>query len=431
MTDLPVLSPKQLEYIKNSTKHWNLAHGSMRSGKTICSAFRFMQAVYDCPDSDIWMIGFSSKTIYNNVIWPLFESPELSIYRPYLAWSPGNRELHFAGKTIKVLGGGDEGALGAIQGATMSLCLCDEMTLFPVNVINLIDTRLSRPHSMGFATMNPGAPSHPLKEWIDKAEAGDPNYYALHFTLFDNPFVDDAYKQRIRNSLSGLYYKRNFLGLWCMAEGAIFDFFDRGLHVKSRPPRAAEYWIAGIDVGTSNAFAALIIGVNTGIKTQQGKCLWVEKEYYWDSKKTHRQKTNGEYADDLTLFFQDYDIKSIYIDPSAASMKAELRKRHFPIVDADNDVEEGIKYITSEMRDGNLYVMDCCSNLIKEIENYVWDPAKSKRGEDAPLKEGDHACDAMRYACYTHKVPTYDPYKQKHDPDDYRNGRFNPGPRRF
>jgi len=203
------LSPKQLEFILNSKAHWNLAHGSVRSGKTVGTLFRFMQAVHECPDSQIWMVGHSSDTIFQNAIRLLLESDQLSVFRPFCTWYAGKRQLKFMDKTISTLGAKDEGAIGSFQGKTFSLVYCDEMTLYPESIIDMIDTRLSNPHSMGFASMNPSHPSHKLKQWIDKADAGDKNYYALHFTLGDNPFVDEAYKMRIRNSLSGLFYKLN------------------------------------------------------------------------------------------------------------------------------------------------------------------------------------------------------------------------------
>ena len=206
------LSPKQLEFIIHSKAHWNLAHGSVRSGKTVGTLFRFMQAVDQCPDSQIFMVGHSSDTIYQNAVRLLLESEQLSIFRPFCNWFSGKRQLKFRDKTISTLGAKDEGAIGQFQGKTMSLVYCDEMTLYPESIIDMIDTRLSNPWSMGFASMNPSHPNHKLKEWIDKAEAGDHNYYALHFGLDDNPFVSQEYKDRIASSLSGLFYKRNYLG---------------------------------------------------------------------------------------------------------------------------------------------------------------------------------------------------------------------------
>lgn len=425
------LAPKQIDFIAGATKKWNIAHGAVRSGKTVGSIYAFMHACWKCPDSKIFMVGHSSDTIYQNVIRLLLEDERFAIFRPFCAWFPGKRQLKFRDKTIQTLGAKDEGAIGQFQGKTMSLCYCDEMTLYPESIIDMIDTRLSLPYSMGFATMNPASPNHKIKEWIDKAAAGDPNYYALHFTLDDNPFLDSSYKQRIRDSLSGVFYKRNYLGMWCLAEGAIYDFFDKSIHVLKSAPAAADYFIGAIDYGISNAFAALVIGVSTGQYTQTGRRLWVEKEYYWDCIKRERQKINSEFADDMVEFFECYGPRSIYIDPSALAMKLELQRRGLHVTEANNDVLYGIEQVSREMGCGNLYILDECKNLIREIEGYIWDKKKSEQGMEAPVKKADHAADCLRYAIATHKVNVYDPYKQKKDRDEWLNNRFDPGPRRF
>jgi PBSX family phage terminase large subunit len=420
----PLLSPKQLEFVANCTCKWNITHGSVRSGKTVATTFAFMQAVNECPDSKIYIVGHTSETAYRNVITLILNSKEMAIFRPFCTWS--NRKLRFKDKTITVLGAKDEGAIQNFQGDTYSLVLCDEMTLYPESIIDMIDTRLSPSHSRGFASMNPSYPSHKIKKWIDKAIAGDKNYYELHFTLDDNPFVDLDYKQRIKNSLSGLFYKRNYLGMWCLAEGSIFDFFDHSIYVCSRPPAGADYWIAGIDYGAVNPFACILVGVSTGMRTQTGKVMWVEKEYYWDPKVQGRQKTNSEFARDIQEFLEPYDVKQLYMDPSAASFRLELQRLGVHVVNANNDVEDGIRIMTSEMKKGNLFVMDECVNLIKEIEGYVWDSKAAEKGEDKPIKKNDHAIDALRYAVASHKVNTYDPYKEKEQADTFLRNRYEP-----
>lgn len=409
-----IVSAKQLEFIQNCNAKWNLAHGSVRTGKTVCTTFAFMNSLAECPDSKIWMIGKTSETIFDNVIRLLLEPsggdyPDpLAIFRPHLTWKPAKRELLYLDKSIGTIGAKDESAYGVIAGKTFSRVYCDEITLYPENVIDIIDTRLSYPYSQGFASMNPSYPTHKIKQWIDKGEAGDKDYYSMHFVLDDNPYLDEAYKARVRASSSGIFYKRNILGLWCLAEGAIFDFFDKKIHVVPKPPACAEYFVAGIDYGTVNPFACVLVGVSTGKHTQSGKKLWVEKEYYWDSRKMGRQKTNSEYASDIAEFLDPYGVKQLYIDPSAAAFKEEMRRRRIPTIDADNDVEEGIKKMTSQMADGNLFVMSDCPNLIREIEGYVWNNKAAERGYDEPVKQADHGIDALRYVIATHKVNTFD-----------------------
>ncbi|MCF1193252.1 hypothetical protein LRR18_16805, partial [Mangrovimonas sp. AS39] len=118
-----------------------------------------------------------------------------------------------------------------------------------------------------------------------------------------------------------------------------------------------------------------------------------------------------------------YAVRGIYIDPSAAAMKLELQRKGLHIIPADNDVTNGIQVMTSEMAKGNLFICKECTNLIREIEGYVWDTKKSNQGEDAPVKSGDHAVDALRYCLNTHKVNVYNPYA--HNPNNYTRDRFS------
>ena len=200
MTD--PLSPKQVQYVKNANAKWNMAHGSVRCGKTVGTVFRFLTDCISCPDSKIYIVGHTFDTAYRNVVRLIMESEELSLFRPFCAWS--GKKLYFRDKVITVLGAKDEGAIGNFQGDTHSLTYCDEITLYPESIIDMIDTRLSCVHSKAHATMNPAQPTHKVKGWIDRADAGDKNYYSLHFTLDDNPYVPTDYKQRIRDSLSGV-----------------------------------------------------------------------------------------------------------------------------------------------------------------------------------------------------------------------------------
>lgn len=408
MSDLDYLfSPKQWQFITQSNAKWNIAHGSVRAGKTVCSLFAFMLRVEQCEDSQIGMVGYTTETIYRNAVRLIMEAPEFSIFRPFCTWS--NRRLHYKNKIITTFGASNEGAIGSIQGQTFSLVYCDEITLFPNSIIEMIDSRLSKSYSMGYATCNPSHPDHIVKKWVDCALAGDKNYYQMSFRMEDNPFLPPEYIDRIKSSSSGLFRKRNIEGVWCLAEGSIFECFDTRIHVLQRPPRAAEYWIAGIDFGMVNPFACVLVGVSTGKYTQTGKCLWVEDEYYWDPSpgKKGRQKTVGEYVEDIIQFIQPYGVRQIYIDPSAEALQVEFSRKGIRVMHANNDVENGIQTVAAELQKGNLFILDDCNNLIREIQGYVWDPKAAKKGLDSPLKQNDHAVDALRYAIASHKVPTF------------------------
>jgi len=181
--------------------------------------------------------------------------------------------------------------------------------------------------------------------------------------------------------------------------------FDTEKHIVEAPKNLAEYtqfW-TGIDYGTVNPFVILLLGKHKNGKT------YVLKEYYYDSKKTGKQKTDPEYTQDLKDFIKDYPVKAIYVDPSAKSFIVQCQRERLLVYEAKNEVLEGIRFVSTLFSNEKLYIDKSCINLQKELASYVWDEKAQKRGEDKPLKQNDHAPDALRYALFTHlhKPKTY------------------------
>lgn len=418
-------APRQLEFILNSQAKINLASGPMRSGKTVGVLFRFMQAVASCPGEGIWMIGYNLDNVFHNCVSIMMnDSPTnpLSCFSKYITWQSSGI-MHFMGKKVYCVGASDERAVGKIQGKTFDLCYCNEMTLYPESVIETITTRLSMPHAIMFADMNPVQPSHKCKQWIDLAAAGDKNYYSLSFSIDDNPFLLESFKKMLKQTLTGLFYRRNYLGEWCLADGAIFNFFDKKIHV-NQFKKGCDFWIAGVDYGASNAFACVIIGVKNKKYGNDTAYMQVQHEYYWDHKR--RQKTNSELCRDLLNVFDKYPVKAVYLDPSAASFRSELRANGITTKDTNNDVVPGITLMTSMVNEGQVSIHESCVNLIREIEGYCWDPKISAKGKDEPIKQNDHAIDALRYALMGHMGGENGPRTQfgiVNDPNDPNFGR--------
>lgn len=388
------LTPIQIEVLSKSTAKINIAHGSTRSSKSICYLFGFFFSVktIDKLQNEIYVIsGHSLETIRNNCVGPL----EM-MFPSQVKYFPGKRMLSIGNKDVVLIGAHDERAYAKIKGSTIAVGYIDEATEIPVSYLDMFLSRLSRPYSTCYMTTNPAGPTHYIKQKIDMSDGKQISSHQL--LLNDNPHLSQDYKDFLANQFTGVFYKRYILGEWVQAEGAIFDMFDDNLHVVEEAPYEPTFYFAGIDYGTTNPFAMVIIGYNASYKPH----LWVEKEYYYDSRKHGRQKTDAEYAEEIAYFCDPYPIRSIYIDPSAASFKAELRKCvQIPVIDAKNDVIDRIRVISRHLADGNLVICKDCTNLISEIHSYVWDPKASERGEDKPLKKFDHAVDAMTYGIYS------------------------------
>ncbi len=156
----------------------------------------------------------------------------------------------------------------------------------------------------------------------------------------------------------------------------------------------------------------MLIGINSGRYDQSLPIWWAEKEYYWDYKKKGHQKSSAEFAQDIKKWIEPYSVSAVYIDPSAANFRLDLQRLGIHPVNANNDVSDGIiktiSLLKGDRKSGQIFICSECENLIREIEGYVWHPKCLEKGEDEPLKQNDHAVDALRYAVNTHKPQRFD-----------------------
>lgn len=386
------LSPKQIDAYMESNARINILEGSVRSGKSFISLLRFVKELRHGPDGAYVVTGKSESSLIRNVIDPL-----VAMTGGGIKYNRGTREFSLFGRKVHVVGANDERSETKIRGATFAGALVDEVTIIPQSFFRMLLSRLSIEGAKLFGTTNPDSPYHWLKtDFIDRKEELDLKVFP--FRLEDNPSLGKNYIDSLKKEYQGVWYRRMIMGEWVVAEGSIFDFFDVDIHVKNEPPTYAQYYILGIDYGTTNPFAAVLLGVNHDHKPT----LWIEKEYYWDSKVMGYQKTDSDYAMDIGREFGGYPIRTIYLDPAAASFEIELKRNKMPVRQAKNDVIDGIRYVAALFTQGDLVICKKCKNLIKEIEGYVWDEKSAREGIDKPMKQRDHAIDAMRYACFSH-----------------------------
>jgi PBSX family phage terminase large subunit len=382
-------SKKALKSIRESNARINIWEGSVRSGKTISSIVRWLDYIETGPKGDLLMCGKTERTLKRNIL----DVIESIVGSKNYKLNQGQGEVYIFGRRIYIVGANDERAEGKIRGLTLAGAYCDEITLYPESFWTMLLSRLSVKGAKLFGTTNPDSPYHWLKvNYIDRANELDIKVFS--FRLEDNPNLDPNYIEQLKKEYTGLWKKRYIDGLWVMAEGVVYDMFDERKHVISEMPECERYWVA-VDYGTNNPTVFLLQG-------QKGNVYYTLKEYYYDSTKTGRQKTDVEYAKDLKEFIGDKKVTAIIVDPSAASFIAQLRKNgFFNVKKADNEVLDGIRHVSTLLSNNRYFVHESCKNLIKEKASYVWDMKAQQKGEDKPLKQNDHASDAERYGLYT------------------------------
>ena len=385
-------SPKGLQSIRESNARINIWEGSVRSSKTICSLVRWLLYLHDGPPGDLLMVGKTERTLKRNILDLLEQIVGSKNFR----YKIGLGEGELFGRRVYIAGANDERAAGKIQGLTLAGAYGDELSLWPESFFTMLLSRLSVPGAKLFGTTNPDSPYHWLKvNYLDRA--GGLNLKSWHFTLDDNLNLDPAYIEALKKEYTGLWYKRYILGLWVLAEGAIYDMWDEAKHVKPAPQDLKRFIVA-VDYGTTNPCTFGLYGWNDGPKP----VIYLVREYWYDSRVTGRQKTDAEYADDFATWLGDIRLEAIYVDPSAASFIAELRKRGYRVKDAKNDITDGIRFVASMLTQERFFVDPSCKHTIAEFNSYVWDPKAQLRGEDKPLKQNDHSQDRNRYALFSH-----------------------------
>jgi PBSX family phage terminase large subunit len=385
------LSEKQIFSLKDSNAKINIWQGSVRSGKTYISLWRFLDELINGPPGEYAMISRTYDSFKRNILPQLIRM--IGADARYYA---GKREMNIWGKKIFIIGADDERSESKIRGSTFSGAYVDEATIIPESVFKMLISRCAMGGARIFATTNPDSPFH----WFKTSYLEDnADVKTWKFTLDDNPELQEDEKQYLRRQYKGIWYQRFIEGLWVQAEGAVYDHFATEIHTINHAPGMAQYYIVGVDYGTTNPCAFTLVGINKN----KFPNVWVEDEYYFSSKVSQRQKTDSEYAADLIKFIKDKPVKQIYIDPSAASFKLELSRQGVEnLCDAQNEVIDGIRFVSKYIDNGTLKICRNCTNLIKEFQSYVWDSKSAKTGIDKPLKESDHALDSLRYAIYTH-----------------------------
>jgi PBSX family phage terminase large subunit len=377
-----------------------IADGAIRSGKTMCMSMAYVTWSMEEFDGENFIIaGKTVGSCRRNVITPLKRMLKTLGYvvedhrsENYLTIRKNGKENYYY-----VFGGKDEASQDLVQGITAAGCFFDEVALMPESFVNQATGRCSVDGSKFWFNCNPAGPYHWFKlTWLDKAE--EKNLLHIHFTMDDNPSLSERIKARYRGMYSGVFFKRYILGLWVMAEGLIYDMFNPEKHVVAPeviPPILPNSYHVSCDYGTQNATVFHLWGKgNDGV----WYCL---REYYYSGRDTELQKTDAEYADDLTDMLRGIKPQKVVVDPSAASFIAELKKRGFRVKKASNDVLDGIRFFASLLANNSVRFCSDCRMTLQEFASYVWDAKAAERGEDKPVKVFDHAMDSVRYFGYT------------------------------
>jgi PBSX family phage terminase large subunit len=403
-----IFSPKQQAVIKfgfQSNKRIILAYGAIRSGKTISMYLSFLLwSLLRFENETFIVAGKTNKTIHNNLETPAIRRWIEQFGIKFVKDNDERSVISYMGHTnyyIKV-GANDKGAEHRIAGATAAGCFCDECARYPQEVLDQIRARCSVEGAKQFLNCNPAsALNHVKTEILDNPNIQD--YLETYiFLMNDNPTMSDETREMYEAQYSGVFYKRLIEGLWCGSDEIIYNEFDPDRHLVADYPEYEDLEIVGIDTGTQDPTAAVLIKVD-----KENRVCYVTHEYY---SKGQDKKGPDVLCDEVTAFVEhnadEPNSVTCFVDPSTTWLEL-FRARGLNTNKADNTLVNrvsrdgrqlmGINLIKTLLANDILKVHYSCNHLIDEFMSWEWEEGKI----DVPMKGNDHVLDCLRYALHS------------------------------
>ncbi|MBD3251923.1 hypothetical protein GF380_05760 [Candidatus Uhrbacteria bacterium] len=217
------------------------------------------------------------------------------------------------------------------------------------------------------------------------AEATDSDYRSFHFTSYDNPFMPKDELDKAKSEMSDTRFHQEYMADFRKMEGLVYPEFDRNVHVYGEMEEKRVNGIetlVGIDFGYTNPCAILTV------LRDRDERYFVINEYY---------KT-GLTNDEIVEYARAIRANNYYPDPAEPDRIEEMRRAGCNCRDVIKDVPKGIDAVRTMFKTNRLFIHQRCENLINELEMYQYREEKPDlNAPEEPVKDHDHAVDALRY----------------------------------
>ena len=347
-----------------------------------------------------------------------------------LHWYGGSQKeaacYKYKNGSVIVVGGMDKSM--KIMSSEYDVCYAQEATELLEEDWEAITTRLRNgkiPYQQLIADANPDMPTHWLKVRCDRKKT-----HHIRSRHEDNPILFEqnpdgttggltevgmAYMAKL-DALSGVRYQRLRKGIWCAAEGLVYEEYDPEIHIHKRiaiPPISWTRYIT-VDFGYTNPMV-----VQFWAEDEDGR-LYLYRELY--ATKTTVDEMAPKIKEAMNLR-REPRPRAIICDHDAEGRAVLERELGMSTQAAKKSVEDGIQAVKKRMIrsdvDGRPRIYLCLDALVEvdqelrdkkkptctleEIVGYVWDrgtvvaQAAGKPPKEVPVKADDHGMDAMRY----------------------------------
>ena len=303
-------------------------------------------------------------------------------------------EINIANNSFIVLRGWE--SIETLRGQKFDLIVVDEIAMmrnFWSMWQEVIRPTLTDTKGEGLFISTPKGFNHFYE--LFNMENKDDDFKSFHYTTYDNPHIPEEEIDKAKREVTEDRFAQEYLADFRKTEGLVYKEFNREVHILTGEMDDDDLntveEIGGVDFGFTNPSAVMTIKKSgSGVYT-------ISEEWYQTGK------TDAEVADYVSAL----KWNKCYPDPENAAGIEELKRRGVNVRDVKkgkikgkSSITHGIDVIRELFKSNKLYIHESCTNLIWELETYSYPDKKADHNEDElPIKENDHAVDAIRYAC--------------------------------
>ena len=383
-----------------------VVHGPIRSGKTYAAAAAWVAwCAQWAPGQTVGLVGHTQQQI-DRVMAPacreIAEHVGLSWTRAGVGWELATASWDGSPPaTVVPLVAGDRGSETRARGFTFATAWLDEAAAMPETTVHTVLDRCSLPYARSVLSTQPEGPGH----WINRdliQTADGTELHAVPMTLADNPSLPANYEQRLRRRYQGPLARRLIDGEWVAQTGLVWPADAITAAVGDPPPSV---WEGPCRLAVDPAESTVTHALLTTDVGQPGKRVrWVMAEWRHDHR-AHGPLPAWEQAARIRRdLVGGRDVTVCHVDPSAPDMISALTEELGRVVKPaiSKPLLPALKYVRDRLERGRLMIAaGRAGTLVSEMLGYRWDNAATARGEDRPVKENDHSCDALRYDVWT------------------------------
>jgi len=282
-----------------------------------------------------------------------------------------------------------------LRGPNLTWAWLDEAAMMKEEVWKIMIGRLRVGEPKAWVTTTPAGFNWVYRYFLEK---DDESYHIIKAPTKENTYLPQTYIHDLENSYVGEFAKQELEGEFTLFEGLVYSEFRTAVHVSDFVVGEGWQLVRAIDHGYNNPFVCLWGAVDEDDR------LYIYDEHYESKRliKHHVDKIRmreGKYAWTVA----DHDAQD----------NAELRESGIHTQNARKDVIAGIQRVKARLAvqgDGRprVFIHPRCENTIRELQSYRWQESKDGvNDKEEPVKENDHAMDALRYMVMKLDKPTF------------------------